>query len=166
MTTPPKITIAVTTNDLVRVDSGFLTARQFVLYDVGYEDAVFVDCVQFGASAGASDAGGAKTGRGPGGGQGCSMGDMASGSSAERIAQRVAALEGCSVLFTCTLNDVQAVAVHHANVFPVKLERPRSIAETIEHLQRMMRVRPPLWLRRAMGTLLVTQSPDELSDVV
>jgi len=144
--------IAISTNDLVRVDGGFLTARQFVLYDVGRDQAVFADCVQFGP--GGAEVAGAT--RGPGGGRGCSMGDMASGTSAERIAQRVAALAGCGLLFTCTLNDVQAVAVHQANVFPVKLERPRAISEAIEHLQRMMRTRPPLWLRRAMGA-----GPDE-----
>ena len=160
----PKIKIAITTNDLVRVDSGFLTARTFVLYDVGHEDSAFVDCVQFGAAS--TDPSGATTGRGPGGGRGCSMGDMASGSSTERIAQRVAALEGCGILFTCTLNDVQAVAVHQAKVYPVKLERPRSISETIDHLQSMMRKRPPLWLRRAMGTVIVPDDvPEDLVDV-
>ena len=62
----------------------------------------------------------------------------------------VDAVSGCSVLFTMGLSDVQAVKVHNAGVFPVKMEHPRAIADVIDRLQLMLRDNPPLWMVRAL----------------
>lgn len=137
--------IAITSNDLLQVDANFATARQIVIYDVTYDEASFLDVVQF--------KGGGKGGdgkRGPGGG-GCSMGDPTGGASVDQIQLRVDAMQGCAVLFTLALSDFAAVKVKNAGVFPVKMQHPREIDEVVEHLQRMMQNNPPLWLRKALG---------------
>lgn len=138
--------IAITSNDLLQVDANFATAKQIVIYDVTYDEASFLDVVQF--------KGGGKGGdgkRGPGGGGGCSMGDPTGGASVDQIQLRVDAMEGCAVLFTLALSDFAAVKVKSAGVFPVKMQHPREIDEVVEHLQRMMQNNPPLWLRKALG---------------
>ncbi|MBB3103189.1 NifB/NifX family molybdenum-iron cluster-binding protein [Azomonas macrocytogenes] len=141
------IKIAITTNDLLQVDANFATAKQIVFYDVSYDDAEFVDCVQF--KGGGVKGGGAK--RGPGGGSGCSMGDPTGGAAVDQIQLRVDALEGCAVLFTLALSDFAAVNVKNAGVFPVKMQQSREVQEVIDQLQSMMRSNPPLWLRKALG---------------
>lgn len=138
--------IAITSNDLLQVDANFATAKQIVIYDVTYDEATFLDVVQF--------KGGGKGGegkRGPGGGAGCSMGDPTGGASVDQIQLRVDAMEGCAVLFTLALSDFAAVKVKNAGVFPVKMQESREIDEVIAHLQRMMGNNPPLWLRKALG---------------
>lgn len=138
--------IAITSNDLLQVDANFATARQIVLYDVSYDEANFLDVIQF---KGGGQGAGAK--RGPGGGGGCSMGDPTGGAPTDQIQQRVDALEGCAVLFTLALSDFAAVKVKNAGVFPVKMQNSRPIDEVFSHLQRMMNSNPPLWLRKALG---------------
>lgn len=137
--------VAITTNSLLRVDADFISAKQLVIYDVTKDGHEFVDAIHFGP-------GGAKrkSGKGPGGGTGCSMEDQDDGKSLDRLSSMVEALEGCSVLFTMGLSDLQAVKVKNAKVFPVKMEHPRDISEVIERLQIMLDGEPPLWMVRAL----------------
>jgi nitrogen fixation protein NifX len=135
--------IAIATNDLLQVDANFASARQLVIYDVSAESSEFVDCIQFKPGAGK---------KGPGGGKGCSMGDPGGGVSQEHMNERVEAVKGCAILFSKGLSDLHAVSVKNLDVFPVKMENSREIPEVIEYVQRMI-VRPPLWVRRAMGHL-------------
>lgn len=141
------IKIAIATNDLLQANGHFTSAKQLVIYDVSAHSAEFIDCVQFRRNANASGAGAT---RGPGGGQGCSMGDPTGGVSSEHIQERIEAVRGCALLFSKGLSDLHAVGVNNLGVYPVKLERVREIPEVILHVQRMIR-RPPLWLRRALG---------------
>jgi nitrogen fixation protein NifX len=145
MTQVGHVKIALTTNNLMEVDADFLSAKQFVFYDVGYDSAEFVDCVQFGMGGG----GGVK--KGPGGGQGCSLGsEIEDKGTTDLIGDMVDALKGCSILFTRGLSDPQAMRVKGADVFPVKMEKTREIPDVIDVLQGMMNNNPPLWLRRAL----------------
>ena len=147
MTLPGHVKIALTTNGLTQVDANFASARQVVFYDVGVDQAEFLDCLQFKA--------GGKQGPGGGkGGAGCWMEEIAaeeSASGVDPLTQRVDALIGCGILFTKALSDPAAVRVHALKVFPVKMELTRDIDEVIAQLQKMMGNHPPLWLRKAMG---------------
>lgn len=145
MSQPGHIKIAIATSDLLQANGHFTSARQMVVYDVSEHSAEFVDCVQFRRNANLSGAT-----RGPGGGQGCAMSDLSEGASSELIQERIEAVRGCALLFSRGLSDLHAVQVHRLGVYPVKLERPREIAEVIAYTQRMI-ARPPLWLRRALG---------------
>jgi len=137
--------VAIATNSLLRVDADLISAKQIVFYDVSKDSSEFVDCLHFGPGAS-----GRRKGKGPGGGAGCSMEDQDDGKSLDRLSSMVEALEGCSVLFTTGLSDLQAVKVKNAKVFPVKMERSRDIAEVIERLQVMLEGEPPLWMVRAL----------------
>jgi nitrogen fixation protein NifX len=143
----PHLRIAITTDSLIKLDSNFATTKQMVFYDVTREGSEFVDVVNFQR--------GAK--KGVGGGQGgadgkCVMDDMGDddGTGKDPLEERVAALSGCSVLFTLGLSDLAACRVQDHRIFPVKSERPREIDDVIQQIQRLMNGVPPLWLRRVM----------------
>jgi len=143
-----RVKIAITTNNLTEVDAGFANAGQVVIYDVSAEQAEFLDCVQFRGGARKTASGEKK---GPGGGKGCSMDDLSGGVPVDRMAERVDAIDGCSVLFTLGLSDLHAVHVKRRGVFPVKMEKQRSVDDVLENLQAMLKTNPPpLWLRRAL----------------
>lgn len=152
MTEVGHLKIAIATNDLLQVDANFANARQLVIYDVSAESSEFLDCVQFKPGAKTAGAGG----KGPGGGKGCSMSDPSGGVGQEHMNDRIETVKGCAILFSKGLSDLHAVSVKNLNVFPVKMENSREIPEVIEYVQRMI-VRPPLWIRRAMGYFPVEQ---------
>ncbi|NTV12062.1 MAG: nitrogen fixation protein [Zoogloea sp.] len=136
--------VAITTNGLTDVDVSFAAARQIVFYKVTAESARFEDIVQF--KGGKSVA----SGRGPGGGKGCSMGDLSESTTSDLIGERVGAMRGASVLFTLGLSDPQAVSVKAADIFPVKMEKSRSIDEVLDQVRSMLSGNPPLWVKRVL----------------
>ncbi|MFG1478756.1 nitrogen fixation protein [Xanthobacter sp. V4C-4] len=148
-THPPTLRIALTTDSLVQVDANFAAAKQVVFYDVTPKNAEFVDVVHFQKRAKGKASGGGKAANG---GR-CIMDDMGDddGTGRDPLVERVAALDGCAVLFTLGLSDVAAVRVHDLKVFPVKSERVRDIDDVISQVQRMMTGVPPLWMRRALS---------------
>lgn len=148
------IKVAITSNSLTRVDVAFALSKQILFYDVSSDSAEFIDSARF-------SAGGAAPAEAPGGGKGtkkatgdCWMMDTESqGTSGDRVTPRVEAVRGCHVIFTKGLSDLAAVKLHDAKVFPVKMEQGKDVDEVISALQKMMNSpRPPLWLRKAMGT--------------
>lgn len=147
MTKLVHLKIALTSNDLVQVDSEFLTARQFVMYGLTRETAQFLDVVQFKDRPAAATSG--EGGEKKGGGRCCSAGapGPAIGNSVDA---RIEALEGTSVLFTLGMSDPQSVRVANLGVFPIKLAEPRSIYEVLDRLQDMLKGVPPLWLGRVL----------------
>ena len=147
------IKVAIATNDLLQANGHFASAKQLVIYDVSVQAFEFVDCVQFRRQAGGQDA----VAKGPGGGLGCSMADPSGGVSSELMQERVAAVEGCAMLFCRGLSEVQAVNMQNLAVFPVKLERSREISEVIAKVQALI-ARPPVWLRRALGVAVPVEA--------
>jgi nitrogen fixation protein NifX len=156
----PHLRIAITTNSLISLDANFVVARQFALYDVSVNDSEFVDVVQFARGGKGKAQGGGKASNG---GR-CIMDDMENddGTGYDPLLERVAALEGCGILFTLGLSDLAAVRVHDLKVFPVKSETIRPIDDVIAQVQSMMAGSQPLWMRRALsrrnGTALEEQT--------
>jgi nitrogen fixation protein NifX len=149
MTNHAVVKIAITTNNLTDVDAGFANAGQVVLYNVSSHDSEFLDCIQFRGGARKGLAPGES--KGPGGGRGCAMEDLTSGVPVDRMMERVEAVADCGVLFTIGLSDLHAVYVKRRGVFPVKMERSRSVDDVLANVQSMLKVDPqPLWLRRAL----------------
>ncbi|EXJ15824.1 NifB/NifX family molybdenum-iron cluster-binding protein [Imhoffiella purpurea] len=145
MTETGHIRVAIATNDLLQANAHFAAAKQLVIYDVSETSHAFLDCIQFKRRADGAA-------RGPGGGRGCAaMGDPSEGVGSDIMQERIAALEGCAMLFCKGLSDLHAVDVYNRDVYPVKMETAREIPEVIQHVQRMIS-RPPLWMRRALGT--------------
>lgn len=137
--------VALSTNSLTRVDADFISARQFVIYDVTPDEAAFKDCVQFGP-------GGVRRGGGNGtpGGEGCWMAEVEEVGTPDRLQSMIDTVRGCSVLFTLGISDLQALKVKDAEVFPISMSAPREIAEVLSRLQTMLADNPPLWMVRAL----------------
>lgn len=145
---PARLKIALTTNSLTRVDCAFALAKQIVFYSVGAEEAEFIDVVRIGGGEAPSAE---HRGRAKSGGV-CWMDDAeASGTSGDRITARVEAVRGCHMVFTKGLSDLAAVKLRDAGVFPVKMESAREVDDCILYLQKMLKGRPPLFLRKALG---------------
>ena len=148
MTAPARLKIALTTNSLTRVDCAFALAKQIVFYNVGRDEAEFIDVVRIGAGEvpSAEHRGKAKNGGV------CWMDEAeATGAGGDRIAPRVEAVKGCHMLFTKGLSDLAAVKLRDAGVFSVKMESARDIDDCILYLQKMLKGHPPLFLRKALG---------------
>lgn len=144
MTETGHIRVAIATNDLLQANAHFAAAKQLVIYDVSETRHEFLDCIQFKRRADGAT-------RGPGGGRGCAMSDPSEGVGHDIIQERIAALDGCAMLFCKGLSDLHAVDIFNRAVYPVKMEIAREIPEVIAHVQRLI-ARPPLWMRRALGT--------------
>lgn len=148
---PGYLKIALTTNDLTQVDADFISARQFVFYEVTAEKAEFLDCIQFKDSPsgnGKGNSAGGELGEKKGGGRCC--GNAPSPAVGSSMDARIDALADSSVLFTLAMSDPQSVRVADLGVFPIKLAGARSIYEVLDRLQEMLKGTPPLWLQRAM----------------
>ncbi|QGM44272.1 NifB/NifX family molybdenum-iron cluster-binding protein [Methylocystis heyeri] len=155
----PHLRIAITTNSLISLDANFVVAKQFAFYDVSVDDSEFVDVVQFARGGKGKAQGG---GMANNGGR-CIMDDMENddGAGYDPLLDRVAALEGCGILFTLGLSDLAAVRVHDLRVFPVKSERVRPIDDVIAQVQSMMVGVQPLWMRRAISRRNGTQLQEQ-----
>ncbi|MDD2341870.1 MAG: NifB/NifX family molybdenum-iron cluster-binding protein [Tolumonas sp.] len=144
--------VAVCSKNLTHVDSAFSFSRQVVFYDVSYDSIEFIDVARFASPPRRSEAAAAapKQPNGTGKKGGCCMAEIG-GSEVDQLSMRVASLEGCDVMFCVGLNDLAAVRIRDAGVFPVKMEASREIDEVLSSLQWRMNHNPPLWIRRLLG---------------
>lgn len=125
-----RMKVAFTTTDLKTVDAHFAGARTIAIYEVGCDDATFLEAVQF-------DTASAEEG---------SHGD----DGEARIKARITALDGCALLFVKAIGGPAAAKVVAAQVHPIKLPRPEAISDVIARVQGMMKGTPPPWLRKIM----------------
>jgi len=123
--------IAFATHDRTRVDAHFASAKTFLFYDVGPENHAFVEAMQFDAVSG-------EDGRHDEDGE-------------DRLATKIAALQGTALLFVRAIGGPAAARVVHARVHPVKLPADEPIAAVIERVRSMLATSPPPWLRRALN---------------
>lgn len=124
-----RMKVAFTTSDMKTVNAHFAGARTIAVWEVGQDDATFVEAIQF---DNASSEGGKHDDDGD-----------------SRINARLAALDGCALLFVKAIGGPAAAKVVRANVHPVKLPAEEPIADVIARVQAMMQAPPP-WLRKAM----------------
>lgn len=122
--------IAFATQDLQTVDAHFAGARAFAVYEVGPDTRRFVEAVEFSTTS-AED------------GVHREDGD-------DRVGPRVAALEGCALLFVRAIGGPAAAKVVNARVMPLKLPKPEPIETVIDRVQDMLKGTPPPWLRKVL----------------
>jgi nitrogen fixation protein NifX len=122
--------IAVATQDRKTVDAHFAGARTFMFYDIGPEGHTFLEAVQFDDI---TDESGVHRDDGE-----------------DRLAAKIGALAGASLLFCRAIGGPAAARVIRARVHPVKLPADEPIAQVIERVRAMLRGNPPPWLRKAM----------------
>ena len=142
---PESIRIAVTTNDLVLVNASFASAKQIVIYEVTGSDSTFVDCHQFRPGGGGGGKGKKEDGS-------CWMLEADADVKTINLNDaKLAAIEGCAMIFSLGLSDVHAVNIRNKGMFPVKMENPREIPQVIDYVQKMInQPQRPLWMRRAL----------------
>jgi nitrogen fixation protein NifX len=114
--------VAVTTDDLERVDASFGLARHIAVYEVSHRSTRLVETHRF-----------------PGRNPGC---DGAS------LGHRAAALKNCAVLYTLEIGVRGAERAAAAGVRVIEVLRTRGVAEVLTALQANLAARRP-WFRRS-----------------
>jgi nitrogen fixation protein NifX len=117
-----KVAFTSTTGEMI--DQHFGMSDSFCVWDIGPDEARFLETVQVG-----------KTGD----------------DEEDRIASRVAVLTGCAIVYTMQIGGPAAAKVVANKIHPMKTGKETSIAEIVEKLQEVLRGNPPPWLRKAMN---------------
>jgi nitrogen fixation protein NifX len=123
--------VAFATNDLKRVDAHFGGARQMVFYDVTAESSRLIEAMQF-DTVSAQD------------------GTHSDTDSVDHLLPKIAALQGCSLLFVLAIGGPAAARVVNLKVHPIKLPATEAILDVITRVQGMLKGNPPPWLRKAL----------------
>ena len=116
--------VAFTSKTGEMIDQHFGMSDSFCVWDIGPEDARFVETVQVGASGNDEE---------------------------DRIASRVAVLTDCAIVYTMQIGGPAAAKVVANKIHPMKTGKETSIAEIVEKLQEVLRGNPPPWLKKAMN---------------
>lgn len=122
--------VAFATQDLKTLDAHFAGARTFAIYEVGRDGARFLEALRFDR---ASNEDGIHADDGH-----------------DRLDARIAALDGCALLFVLAIGGPAAARVVAHRIHPVKLPRPEPIADICDRLVEMLNGTPPPWLRKAL----------------
>ena len=116
--------VAFTSSTGEMIDQHFGMSDSFCVWDIGPEEARFVETVQVGKSGDDEE---------------------------DRIASRVAVLTDCAIVYTMQIGGPAAAKVVANKIHPMKTGKETSIAEIVEKLQEVLRGNPPPWLRKAMN---------------
>ena len=116
--------VAFTSSTGEMIDQHFGMSDSFSVWDIGPEDARFVETVQVGTSGDDEE---------------------------DRIASRVAVLTDCAIVYTMQIGGPAAAKVVANKIHPMKTGKETRIAEIVEKLQEVLRGNPPPWLRKAMN---------------
>ena len=122
--------IAIATNDMETLNAHFGSARNFAIYEVNATEARFVEALTFAEPT-------AQTAR--------------HDDETDRIAPKVAAIEGCALLFVLAIGGPSAARVVRAGVHPIKRKDPEHIAAVLGQVREMLQGTPPPFLRKALG---------------
>ncbi|ACJ01028.1 nitrogen fixation protein NifX [Rhodospirillum centenum] len=122
--------VAIATQDMKFLNAHFGSARTFAIYDVTADSRRFVEAVGFSDTA--DESGSHRT-----------DGD-------DRIGPKVAALQGCHLLFVLAIGGPAAAKVVAARMHPLKLPAPEPIDGVLARVQAMLSGNPPPWLRKIL----------------
>ena len=127
---PGAVRVAIATRDMKGLNAHFGSAPKFAVYDVTKDGWTFVEAVAFGETS--DESGSHRT-----------DGD-------DRIGPKVAALEGCHLLFCLAIGGPAAAKVVSARVHPIKTPEPAAIPDVLERTRAMLAGAPPPWLRKTL----------------
>ncbi len=126
--------IAFTSSTGEMIDQHFGMADCFQVWEVGAEEAGFVETVTVGTT-------------GP--------------DEEDRIAARALLLAGCAIVYTMQIGGPAAAKLVARKIHPMKTNTPVSLPETVARLQEVLRNNPPPWLRKAMNKDQATSFLDD-----
>jgi nitrogen fixation protein NifX len=117
-----KVAFTSTTGEMI--DQHFGMTDSFSIWEVGPEDARFLETVQVGTSGDDEE---------------------------DKIASRIALLSGCAIIYTMQIGGPAAAKAVAKKIHPMKTGKEVAIAEIVNKLQEVLRGNPPPWLRKAMN---------------
>ena len=116
--------IAFTTKTGELIDLHFGQADSFQIWEVGPDEARYVETVGVGAHGMDEE---------------------------DRIAARANLLSECAVVYTMQIGGPAAAKLVAKRIHPMKTNVEVSLKESIERIQEVLRGNPPPWLRKAMN---------------
>lgn len=116
--------VAFTTTDGTMIDQHFGQCESFQIWEVGPDQAGFVESVT--TEAHGSD-------------------------EEDRIAARAKLLSDCAIVYTMQIGGPAAAKLVAQKIHPMKTNSAVSLPDTVAKLQEVLRTNPPPWLRKAMN---------------
>ncbi|MQX37978.1 nitrogen fixation protein NifX [Roseospira navarrensis] len=139
----PSVKVALATQDMTAVNAHFAGARTLAIFDVSADGWSLVEAVQF-EDATAQDGNGHATGE---------------PHEDDRVGSRLAAMEGCTLLFVKAIGGPAAARVVNARIHPVKVQTDEPVETVLERVRTMLNGTPPPWLRKAMTARAAGDAP-------
>lgn len=116
--------VAFASTDKIHIDEHFGRAENFLIWEIGPENADFTGIVQV-SSDGAGD-------------------------EEDRIEARSAALVDCALVYVAQIGGPAAARMIAKKIHPIKSKECEPISVVVEKLQEVLRNNPPPWLKKAM----------------
>jgi nitrogen fixation protein NifX len=126
--------IAFTTKTGEMIDLHFGQTDVFHIWEVGPDEASFLETVSVGEHGGDEE---------------------------DRIAARAKILSDCSIVYTMQIGGPAAAKLVALRIHPMKTGGEVSLKETVERFQGVLRGNPPPWLRKAMHKGQATSFDEE-----
>ena len=115
--------VAFASTDKVHVDEHFGRAEQFIIWEVGPEEAGFTGVVQVRTE-----------------------GD----DEADRIESRCSGLADCALVYVAQIGGPAAARLVAKKIHPIKSKDNEAITAVVDKLQQVLRDNPPPWLKKAL----------------
>lgn len=135
--------IAIATRNNRLADETFGRTTLFAVYEVAADASQLVELIEFAQRP-------------------CKCSDVANDNPDDceaRVKARIAALDGCQVVFARRIGDVAVAAAMKHNIHPVALARDEPIGALLSRCQAMLAGNPPPWLRRIIGAAAPQDDP-------
>lgn len=116
--------IAFTTSSGESIDQHFGQCKSFHIWEVGPDEAAFLESVSVGEHGGDEE---------------------------DRIAARAKILAECAIVYTMQIGGPAAAKLVAQKIHPMKTNKEVSLRETVERFQEVLRGNPPPWLKKAMN---------------
>jgi nitrogen fixation protein NifX len=126
--------IAFTTKTGETIDMHFGQADSFQIWEVGPEEAHYLETVTVGAHGSDEE---------------------------DRISARTNLLAECAVVYTMQIGGPAAAKLIAKRIHPMKTNVEVGLKESIERMQEVLRGNPPPWLRKAMNKAQAGSFMDE-----
>ena len=117
--------VAIATDDLLRVDAHFGTAKHIAIYEVSPTEWSLTDVVDFAEN-------------------------LLEDGSEDKLGPKVGAIKECTLLYVAAIGGSAAARVVAQKVHPIKLIEPEEIPAVLGKLQKVLAGTPPPWLRKAL----------------
>jgi nitrogen fixation protein NifX len=126
--------VAFTTTDGTMIDQHFGQCERFQIWEIGPEQAGFLESVSTEAHGDDEE---------------------------DRIAARARLLADCAIVYTMQIGGPAAAKLVAQKIHPMKTNTAVSLPDTVARLQEVLRNNPPPWLRKAMNKGQVTSFDEE-----